>query len=211
MPDTDTLWLYVVAALILAATPGPAVIYIVTRSVSQGRAAGLASCLGLALGGMVHVLAAVLGLSALLAASALAFNVVKYTGAAYLVWLGIQRLTQAAGSDLAPRVEAHSLARVFSEGVVVNLLNPKAALFFLAFLPQFVVPSRGQLPLQVAILGGLFLLVALCTDAIWSLAASSAGGWLRRHPAFMSSERYVVGSVYVGLGLAAAASGGGRK
>src|SRR5262245_23822406 len=135
MLDAGSLWLYVLAALALAVTPGPAVLYVVTRSISQGRAAGVVSCLGVALGGMVHVLAAGLGLSAVLATSALAFNAVKYAGAAYLVWLGVRKLTQAPAALTIDAAATHSLLRVFREGLVVNVLNPKTALFFLAFLP----------------------------------------------------------------------------
>jgi threonine/homoserine/homoserine lactone efflux protein len=213
MPEAGALGLFVVAALVLAVTPGPAVLYLVTRSVSQGRAAGLVSCLGIATGGLVHVAAAALGLSALVATSALAFNAVKYAGAAYLVWLGLRKLTQTPKplEDAAAAAPAHSRRRVFWEGVVVNVLNPKTALFFLAFLPQFVAPERGSVPLQLVALGCLFLLIAFSTDAAWSLLASGAGSWLRGHPRFVAAERYVSGGVYLGLGLAAAASGSGRK
>jgi len=205
------LGLFVLAAVVLALTPGPAVLYIVARSVSQGRAAGVVSCFGVALGGVVHVVAATLGLSAVLATSAFAFNAVKSAGAAYLVWLGVWRLVHAPEPKPAETAERQSLLRVFYEGVVVNVLNPKTALFFLAFLPQFLTPSRGNVALQLAFLGGLFVLIALCTDASWSLVASGAGAWLRRHPRVLSFERYLAGGVYLGLGLAAAASGNGRK
>ncbi len=211
MLDLGHLGLFVLASIGLAITPGPAVLYIVTRSVSQGRAAGFVSCLGVAVGGMLHVAAAGLGLSAVLATSALAFSVVKYAGAAYLLWVGIRKLTQPPPAPAAEIDAPRSLSRVFRDGVVVNVLNPKTALFFLAFLPQFVVPGRGDAPLQFALLGGLFVAIAFCTDTSWSLAAGSASGWLRRNPKFASSERYVAGSVYVGLGLAAAMSGNGRK
>lgn len=205
------LQLFVFAALVLAVTPGPAVLYIVTRSITQGRTAGAVSCLGIATGGLVHVLAAALGLSAALAASALAFNIVKYAGAAYLVWLGVRTLATRTAPAAVERAEPRSLARVFQDGVVVNVLNPKTALFFLAFLPQFVSPARGDVPLQVASLGGLFILIAFCTDTSWSLAASGAGSWLRGHPRFVSSQRYVAGSVYLTMGLTAALSGSSRK
>ena len=211
MPDVSSLWLFVVAALVLAVTPGPAVLYIVTRSVSQGRLAGVVSCLGVAVGGMGHVLAAAAGLSAVLATSAVVFNLVKYAGAAYLVWLGVQKLTRAPRADATGATEPHSLLRIFREGVVVKVLNPKTALFFLAFLPQFVAPGRGSVPLQCAALGGLFVLIALCTDTSWSLAASGAGTWLRRHPGFVATERYIAGSTYITLGFAAAVSGHARK
>jgi threonine/homoserine/homoserine lactone efflux protein len=123
----------------------------------------------------------------------------------------VRRLTQAPSPEAAATAEPHSLLRVFREGIVVNVLNPKTALFFLAFLPQFVTPSRGAVPTQCAVLGGLFIVIALCTDTMWSLAASSAASWLRQHPRFIASERYIAGTVYLGLGLAAAASGTGRK
>ena len=211
MPEVSNLELFVIAAAALAITPGPAVLYIVTRSISRGRTAGVISCLGVALGALVHVMAAALGLSAVLATSTVAFNVVKYAGAAYLVWLGVRKLTGEPEARDAEIAEPHSLLRVFHEGVIVNVLNPKTALFFLAFLPQFVTPTTGDVSLQCAFLGGLFVLIALCTDTAWSLAASGAGSWLRRHPRFVSSERYVAGSVYLTLGLAAAVSGNGRK
>ena len=211
MTESGHLALFALAALVLCVTPGPAVLYIVARSVSQGRAAGLVSCLGVALGGLAHVVAAALGLSALLATSALAFSIVKYAGAAYLIGLGLRKFLQAPERGPDERLAPHTLARVFYEGAIVNALNPKTALFFLAFLPQFVVPSRGDIALQVAGLGGLFLIIAFCTDASWSLLASGAGTWLKHHPRYVSSERYVVGSVYLGLGLATAMSGNGRK
>ena len=211
MPEATGLWLFALAAAILTITPGPAVLYIVTRSISQGRLAGFVSCLGVAVGGMVHVLAAAVGLSAVLATSALAFNVVKYAGAAYLVWLGIQKLRRTAQAEATETPANHSLVRIFRDGIVVNVLNPKTALFFLAFLPQFVTPAKGNVPLQCAFLGSVFVLIALCTDTSWSLAASGARSWLRRHPRFVASERYIAGSTYITLGLAAAVSGHGRK
>ena len=128
MPHLGAFSLFLVAALILAVTPGPAVLYIVTRSVSQGRAAGVVSCLGIALGALVHVVGAALGLSAVLAASALAFSLVKYAGAAYLIWLGCRKLMSQPDAGTLATVEARSLRRVFWEGVVVNVLNPKTAL-----------------------------------------------------------------------------------
>jgi threonine/homoserine/homoserine lactone efflux protein len=212
MLDSSHVGLFVLASVILAVTPGPAVLYIVTRSISQGRGVGVVSALGVATGGLVHVLGAALGLSALLATSAVAFAGVKYAGAAYLVWLGIRKLWQRPDARAAaePVVE-RSLSRAFAEGAVVNILNPKTALFFLAFLPQFVVASRGGVSMQLAGLGVLFLSIAVATDMSWALLAGGAGRWLKGHPRFVASERYVAGSVYVGLGLAAALSGDARK
>jgi threonine/homoserine/homoserine lactone efflux protein len=187
--------------------PGPAVLYIVTRSISQGRAAGVVSCLGVALGAVVHVVAAAFGVSAILAASAVAFSVVKYAGAAYLVWLGCRKLMRPSDLERPGALPPQPLRRVFLEGAVVNVLNPKTALFFLAFLPQFVSPARGNVSLQCLFLGTLFVAIALCTDAAWALLASSAGAWLRGHPRFVARERYVSGSVYLGLGVATALAG----
>jgi threonine/homoserine/homoserine lactone efflux protein len=199
---------FLAAALILAVTPGPAVLYIVARTVSQGRWAGAVSCLGIASGTFVHVLAAALGLSAILASSALAFGLVKYAGAAYLVWLGVRRLTgHERGALDAATIEPRSLRRVFLDGVVVNVLNPKTALFFLAFLPQFVDPMAGPVVAQLVTLGITFAAVALSTDLAWSLVAGSVGGGLKARAGLARSERYVSGSVYLGLGLATAVSG----
>ena len=207
MPDIRSLQLFVIAALVLAITPGPAVMYIVTRSITQGRTAGVVSCFGVTVGGFVHVLAAALGVSAALATSVLAFNVVKYAGAAYLVWLGVRAFMKKPEAATIEASEPRSLLGIFRDGVVVNILNPKTALFFLAFIPQFVTPSSGDIALQCAFLGGVFVLIAFCTDVAWSLVASGAGSWLRGHPRFVSSQRYVAGSVYLTLGLTAAFSG----
>jgi threonine/homoserine/homoserine lactone efflux protein len=211
MPDVRNLQLFVIAAIALAITPGPAVLYIVTRSITQGRAAGVVSCLGVSSGGMVHVVAAALGVSAALATSVLAFNVVKYAGAAYLLWLGVRAFMKEPEATHVERSEPRSLGRIFRDGVVVNILNPKTALFFLAFIPQFVTPASGDVALQCAFLGGLFVFIAFCTDVIWALVASGAGAWLRGQPQFVASQRYVAGSVYLTLGVTAAFSGPSRK
>ena len=211
MDIPTNLEVFLAAALLLAISPGPAVLYIVTRSVSQGRVAGIVSCAGVACGGIVHVVAAAIGLSAILAASAFAFEFLKYAGAAYLIWLGLRKLAGPVVRPPMEPIDERPLARVFHDGIIVNVLNPKTALFFLAFLPQFVVPSKGPAGPQFVLLGLVFVAIAFCTDMTWSLAASSARAWLWRHPAVVSSERYVVGSIYIGLGLTAAISGNGRK
>src|SRR5580658_4131912 len=149
LPPARDLLLFMTAAIVLLAIPGPAVLYIVARSVDQGRKAGLASCSGIATGGLVHVLAATLGLSALLVSSAMAFSIVKYVGAAYLIYLGIKKLRERPlAVDSVNQAQPASLRRVYSQGVLVQVLNPKAAIFFLAFLPQFVNPTRGPVTLQ---------------------------------------------------------------
>lgn len=207
MPDLGTIALFAGAALALLVIPGPAVLYIVAQSVAQGRAAGLVSMLGIQAGGLVHVAAAAVGLSALLLQSALAFNIVKYAGAAYLVYLGLRKLIGrerlAAGAARAPV----SRARLFRQGIVVNVLNPKTALFFFAFLPQFVDPDAGAVALQITFLGVLFIALAVVSDGLYALAAGTAAGWLRGRPAFLRAESWVSGSVLVGLGLATAFSG----
>src|ERR1700730_17879358 len=148
-PEVSTLGVFAGASLVLLLTPGPAILYIVTRSVEQGRLAGLISALGICAGTLFHVAAAALGISALLLASALAFNVLRYVGAAYLIFLGISTLSRGDDASDGRAIEAASVRRIFAQGVVVNLLNPHTALFFFAFLPQFVVPSKGAVPLQI--------------------------------------------------------------
>ena len=157
IPGATNIGLFVGAALVLLLVPGPAVLYIVARSVAQGRMAGFVSDLGIHSATLVHVLAAALGLSALLASSALAFSIVKYAGAAYLIWLGLKKIFGRADEvDADGNLPRHSYARLFRDGFIVNLLNPKTALFFLAFLPQFVEPERGHLVTQIVFLGLLF-------------------------------------------------------
>jgi len=195
---------FLLAALILLLTPGPAVLYIIARSMDQGRLAGVVSVLSIEVGNSFHVLAATLGLSAILLSSALAFTVVKYLGAAYLVYLGIRRLLARADGHEIASLQPQSLQRIFSQGVVVAAFNPKTALFFLAFLPQFVNPSAGSVTLQLLTLGGLFVSMAIVTDGIYALLASKAGGWLKRNSSFLHMERYLVGGIYIGLGVTAA-------
>lgn len=201
MPGPSTLALFAVAALALAVVPGPAVLYIVARSVDQGRLAGLVSAVGISMGSLVHVVAATIGLSSLLASSATAFTIVKYAGAAYLIFLGIRRLmTREQLEDEVARVP-RPRRRLFVDGVVVNVLNPKTALFFVAFLPQFVDPEAGVATLQILVLGLLFALIALCSDSVWALAAGTLGSWLRRSRWYLGVKRWVTGTVFVGLGL----------
>jgi len=195
------------ASLVLLLLPGPAVLYVVTRSVQHGRAAGLVSALGLSLGGLVHVVAAIVGLSALLATSAATFTAVKLLGAGYLVYLGVKTLLGKDAPPDAADAPPEPLRQLFFDGVVVNVLNPKAAIFSLAFLPQFVDPARGEVGRQIAALGLVFVCMALLTDGAYALLASSLRGWLARQPRFWQRQRYVAGSIYLGLGLAAALTG----
>jgi threonine/homoserine/homoserine lactone efflux protein len=211
IPGPAHLGIFVLAAVVLLLTPGPAVLYIVARSIDQGRRAGLVSMLGVHAGTLVHVTAAAAGLSALLAASAAAFSAVKYLGAAYLVHLGVRKLLDRAPTAGGDHVGGTRLRRAFVDGVVVNVLNPKTALFFVAFLPQFVDLARGHVAAQILTLGVVFIVLGLITDGSYALSAGSAAQWLRRHRGFVASERWVSGGMYIGLGVAAALASGQRS
>ena len=182
-----------------------------TRSIDQGRIAGLVSVLGICTGTLVHVAAAALGLSALLVSSALAFSLVRWLGAAYLVFLGVQTIVKREIASIDVDVSRASLADVFRQGVIVNVLNPHTALFFFAFLPQFVSASKGHVPLQIASLGLLFVGLSATTDSGWAIAAGTAGRWLRSNKTFARRQRYVTGGVLIGLGAATALSGNVKK
>jgi len=199
--------LFLAAALALLLVPGPAVVFIVARSVHQGRRAGLVSAIGVGTGSLVHVTGATLGLSALLLSSATAFATVKFAGAAYLVWLGVRTLLDRGGNIEAMMPVPRSLAQIWRQGVVVNVLNPKTAMFFLAFLPQFVDPSRGAVAAQTLLLGGLFVITGICTDSLYAIVAGTAGGWMRANPRFLRVQRAVTGAVFIGLGVTTAAVG----
>jgi threonine/homoserine/homoserine lactone efflux protein len=201
VPSPGSLALFAAASLALAAVPGPAVLYIVAQSVDQGRLAGLFSAAGIAVGGLVHVVAATIGLSSLLASSATAFTIVKYAGAAYLILLGIRRLLTSEELEDEMVRAPQRRRRLFVNGVVVNVLNPKTALFFLAFLPQFVDPDAGAAWLQILALGLMFVAIALCSDSLWALAAGTLGSWLRRSSWYLGVKRWVTGTVFIGLGL----------
>ena len=202
----SSLLIFITGAAILLAIPGPAVLYVVSRSIGHGRPAGLISAMGIAVGTLVHVAAATLGLSALLASSALAFQFVKYIGAAYLIFLGI-RVLRGLDSHLGQSSAVNaSLRRIFGQGVLVNLLNPKTALFFLAFLPQFVDPARGHVTLQIFQLGVLFAFLGWISDSVWALLAGTIGGHLRESPRLRRVQRSVSGGALIALGLASALS-----
>ena len=207
MPAPSTIALFAAAAMVLFVVPGPSVLYIVTRSIDQGRRAGFASVLGIHAGSLVHVAAAILGLSALLASSAVAFDAVRYAGAAYLIWLGIRRLRQRATPVSEAARPPVPLSRVFAQGFLVNLFNPKTAIFFLAFLPQFVDADAGPVPAQLAIFGVLFVLLGLLSDGTYAIVASAVGSRLARGGRFETAHRWGAGLVYLGLGVAAVFSG----
>jgi threonine/homoserine/homoserine lactone efflux protein len=185
----------------LLVIPGPAVLYVVVQGAEQGRRVGLASVLGIHLGTLVHVAAATVGLSALIVASSLAFNAVKFAGAVYLIFIGVRKLLGRDEPRLEPGRQKVSYRRAFMRGAVVNVLNPKTALFFLALLPQFIDTDRGGVWSQALLLGLVFVALGLVTDSLYALAAGTVGGFLRRRRRAM---RYGSGLVFVGLGAAAA-------
>ncbi len=206
MPDPATLLVFGAAALALIVVPGPAVLYIVSQSIDRGRLAGFVSALGIAVGALVHVCAAAVGLSSILVSSATAFNVVKYAGAAYLICMGLWTILRRRDDQPASAPSERRLRRRFGQGVIVNVLNPKTALFFFAFLPQFVDPEQGAAALQIAVLGLVFVVIAVISDSVWALAAGTASERLRGNRRFLSVQRYVSGSVFVGLGALTAAA-----
>jgi threonine/homoserine/homoserine lactone efflux protein len=185
-------------------TPGPAVLYIVARSIQQGRTAGLVSVLGIHLGTIVHIIAATAGLSALIMSSAVAFGVIKYLGAAYLIWVGIRTFMAGEPEPQSPALPPEPLHRAFRDGFIVNLFNPKTAVFFLAFLPQFIDPSRGEVHWQMLILGLTFMGLGIASDGMFALAAGTAGDFLRTNRRFLRLQRWFAGTSFVGLGVVAA-------
>jgi threonine/homoserine/homoserine lactone efflux protein len=207
MIDPSKLYFFIVAALALLLVPGPAVLYITARSANQGRTAGLVSVFAIETANFLQAAAAALGLSAILLSSALAFDVVKYLGAAYLIFLGIRKLmTPENGSG--QEIKEERLSRIYWQGFVINLLNPKTALFFFAFLPQFVDPSKGNVIGQNLLLGAIFVGLAIVTDSIYALLASSLAEKLKGSQRFQTGGRYFAGLVYIGLGITTALTGG---
>jgi threonine/homoserine/homoserine lactone efflux protein len=207
MPEPNTLLLFAGAALALLVVPGPSVLYIVTRGIHQGRVAALVSVVGVTTATLVHTLFAAIGLSAVLASSATAFAVLKYTGSAYLIWLAI-RTWRDRSADLhdAP-VGGVALRRVYVQGFLVNLLNPKTALFILALLPQFVDPSRGAAALQIVVLGLTLATLGLASDSAYALASGTIGQWLRRNRSLAPVQRRVSAAIYALLGVGTALVG----
>jgi len=208
LPPAHDLLLFLMAVIVLLIIPGPAVLYIIARSIDQGRKAGIASSSGIATGGLAHVLAATLGLSALLVSSAMAYSTVKYAGAAYLIYLGVKKLRERpSATEGVEQVQPASLRHIYAQGILVQVLNPKTAIFFFSFLPQFVNPTRGSVAFQFLALGMLYIVMGFLSDSLWALTAGSAAGWLRHNPRFLRHQHYVSGTVYIGLGLATAVGG----
>jgi len=207
MIATSQLFFFMGAGLALLLIPGPAVLYITTRSATQGRVAGLVSVLAIETANMIQAIAAALGLSAILLSSALAFDVVKYLGAAYLIYLGIRKLLSGDNGTEDEIVKQEPLSRIYWQGFAVNILNPKTALFFFAFLPQFIDPTKGNVVGQNLMLGAIFVGMAIITDSIYALLASSLAGKLTGNKRFQKGQRYFAGLVYIGLGITTALAG----
>ncbi len=207
MIEPSQLYLFMGAALVLLIIPGPAVLYITARSASQGRLAGIVSVLAIETANFLQAAAAALGLSAILLSSALAFDVVKYLGAAYLIYLGIRKLLDSDEGSEGGTVRQESLSRIYWQGFAVNILNPKTALFFFAFLPQFVNPAKGNVIGQNLLLGAVFVGMAIITDSMYALLASSLASKLTGNRRFQKGQRYFAGLVYVGLGITTALTG----
>lgn len=211
MLDWQRLSLFISVTLLLVFMPGPNTLYIIARSIQQGRRAGIVSSLGVQVGSLLHIAAAALGLSALLLSSALAFNAMKYAGAAYLIYLGVKTLLTKEKVGPTQAVQKARLSRVFYQGIVVNLLNPKTALFFFAFLPQFIDAARGRVAGQIILLGSILVLLGTLSDTVYALVAGSVGNLLRGNLKFLRAQRYLAGSIYIGLGAATALSGAHKK
>jgi threonine/homoserine/homoserine lactone efflux protein len=200
IPGWSTLAVFAFAAWVLLVVPGPSVLYIVARSVDQGRAAGIVSALGVQVGSLVHVAAAALGLSAILMSSAEVFTVVKYLGAGYLVYLGVRKLMERQNFAAPGTMPRERLSRIFMQGVVVNVLNPKTALFFLAFLPQFIDPSRGAVAGQIFVLGMVFVTLGVLSDGMYAILAGSARHWIVGNRRMAQIQKYGTAGVFIGLG-----------
>jgi threonine/homoserine/homoserine lactone efflux protein len=211
LPTPSSFLLFLTGALVLLVIPGPAVLYILSRTLVQGRLAGVVSAAGIAVGTLGHVAAAILGLSALVASSARAFYAVKYLGAAYLVFLGARMLLRRDSPAIEVREGGRSLRRIFVQGILVNLLNPKTALFFLAFRPQFVDPSRGHVSVQILALGTSFAVFGLCSDSSWALLAGTLAQRLPSNLRWRRVQNNISGSALIALGLATAFSGARAK
>jgi threonine/homoserine/homoserine lactone efflux protein len=196
---------FAIASLALLVIPGPAVLYVINRSISDGRSTALAAVAGLEIGNFMHVIAATVGLSAVIAASATAFGVVKWIGAGYLIYIGLRTLSRKPAS-FSQEQKSLSRRKSFTQGIVVNTFNPKVALFFLSFLPQFIDTEKGSAALQSLILGSLFVVIGLCTDGLYAFLASALRSTLLRGKSLPFVQRYVAGSVFVLLGVIAAST-----
>jgi threonine/homoserine/homoserine lactone efflux protein len=200
MPSLDNLALFAVASVLLVLTPGPNLLYLISRTLCQGRTAGLVSLAGTTSGFLFHVVAAALGLSAVFIAVPIAYDVVRWAGAAYLLWLAWDAVRPGAGGVFAPRTLARERAgRLYRNGIITTILNPKVALFYVALFPQFVEPERGGVLAQSLVLGAMQIGIAVVGDALFVLTAARAASWLARRPAWASAQRWVLATVFAGI------------
>lgn len=206
IPSTPSLVGFIAAALVILLIPGPGVLYVVSRSVTEGRRAGLVSVLGLSTGVFAHIGAATVGLSAILLASATAFTIIKILGAAYLIYLGFRLLVDPRTSALTPTVP-RSYRRLFVDGVIITVFNPKVAIFFLAFLPQFVDPSRGAVPSQLLFLGLIYIALAIVTDGTYALLAGTLAEQVGSRRTRQKIAQRFAGIIYIGLGIGSTIAG----
>jgi threonine/homoserine/homoserine lactone efflux protein len=204
MPSASTYALFIATALVLLAIPGPAVLYVVSRSIDQGRRAGLASVLGITTGTVVHVTMATIGLSSLILASRVAFDTVRYAGAAYLIYLGARRLLTRGAEDELEQRPPRSARDLYAQGLVVNLLNPKTIVFIFAFLPQFVDVGAGHVWFQIMVLGLSFAALGLASDSLYAFVAGTVADRLRGTRLVARVERWFGGTVLIGLGITSA-------
>ena len=198
MPEIS---LFIVASALLAIAPGPDVIYVLTRGIAQGPKAGIAAALGFATGCIFHTLLAALGIAALIRSSELAFDAVRYAGAAYLVWIGIQALRHRSAFSIGQAGEAKALAAIYRQSVIGNILNPKVTLFFLAFLPQFVDTQAGHVALQMALLGLIFMAETIVIFGAIAVFSGWIGAWVRRKPAIGARLNVFAGLTFIALGI----------
>ena len=201
MPDFSALGAFFAAAFLLNIAPGPDMLYVIGRSIGQGRRAGTVSALGVFVGCLVHIFVAAVGLAALLRSSPVAYSIVRYAGAAYLVYLGVRVLLERSSTLEAPEVQSAPLGRIFTQGVVTNVLNPKVALFFLAFLPQFIQPQRGSVALQIIVLGLIFDVGGTLVNLAVAQAGGRLGDAIKRHSGLARLQKWFTGAVFVGLGM----------
>jgi threonine/homoserine/homoserine lactone efflux protein len=201
MPDTTSLIVFMTATLALNLTPGPDMLYVIARSVGQGQRAGVVSALGIGAGCLAHTFAAAFGLSALLMSSVVAYEIVKYAGAAYLIYLGVRALLDKSQLQQPAELEPTSLAHIFYQGLITNVLNPKVALFFLAFLPQFAKAENGSVAWQILLLGFLFNVSGTLVNIVVALLGGRIGEVFKRRPAFAQAQRWLTGGVFIALGM----------
>ncbi|AZO03949.1 LysE family translocator [Mesorhizobium sp. M2A.F.Ca.ET.043.02.1.1] len=201
MIDQATLITYIAVVFGFVFIPGPATLLTVARATSSGTKVGIATGAGVAAGDVIHTIMAIVGISAIIAASAMLFSIVKYIDAAYLVYLGIRAILEKAPADLAGRTLPISAGKAFRQAILTEVLNPKTALFFLAFLPQFVHPQGGFVVLQLMVLGIIFVLLGLFSTVVFAVSAGGLGSFLRRHPAVLRWQGKVVGGIYCALGI----------